>query len=162
MPRKRSKIIYCKNCTKDTGWYRASYCDDCVKQGWHLVRLKGLKPIEQRTLQEVIESETSKRRANKYNSIRVHARTKVKKLNIPLQCVNCSYNKHVEVCHITPINGFDQNTLVSVVNADTNLTLLCPNCHWEFDNKLISVTSVSNRVTLNTFEKGAGDGSLSI
>lgn len=142
MPRKRSKIIFCKNCRKDTGWYRASYCTECVEQGWHLVRLKDSKPINQRTIQEVVNNQVNKRHANKYNSIRLHARTRVKQLNIPLKCMNCTYEKHVEVCHITPINTFNQDTLVSTVNATSNLTLLCPNCHWEFDNKLINVKSI--------------------
>lgn len=142
MPRKRSNIILCKKCNKDTGWYRAAYCVECVNEGWHLVRIKGLKPINQRTIQEVIDSQSNKRSANKYNPIRVHARNIVKHLNIPLKCMRCAYDKHVEVCHIQPINNFNYETKVSTVNAINNLTLLCPNCHWEFDNKLITAISI--------------------
>lgn len=53
-------------------------------------------------------------------------------------CQNCGYNKHVEICHIKPIKDFPLTTRLSVVNAQTNLLTLCPNCHWEFDNKLLS------------------------
>ena len=41
----------------------------------------------------------------------------------------------IEVCHIKPIRQFSEDTLLSVINDKTNLLLLCPNCHWEYDNK---------------------------
>lgn len=58
-------------------------------------------------------------------------------------CVNCGYDKHVEVCHIKPISTFDKSTLVSVVNNPSNLILLCPNCHWEFDHGLLNMVGVT-------------------
>lgn len=142
MPRKRSKIILCKNCNKDTGWYRSNFCNDCVKEGWHRVRFKNAKPTSLRTVKEMVESQSHRTSSNKYNPIRLHARNRIKQLKIPLKCSNCNYDKHVEVCHIIPINTFAPETLVSVVNSDSNLSLLCPNCHWEFDNKLITVKSI--------------------
>jgi predicted HNH restriction endonuclease len=38
------------------------------------------------------------------------------------------------VCHIKPISSFEETVYLSVINSQDNLVLLCPNCHWEFDN----------------------------
>lgn len=139
MPRKRTKIILCKKCSKDTGWYRSNYCDECVSQGWHRVRFKDAKPTSMRTIEDMVNAQSNKNSSNKFNTIRLHARNKIKQLKTPLVCVNCKYDKHVEVCHIKPINAFTSDTLVSIVNADDNLILLCPNCHWEHDNNLLKL-----------------------
>jgi hypothetical protein len=73
--------------------------------------------------------------SNTYIKIRSRARTKAKQLGIMQKgCVKCGYNKHVEVCHIKPISSFDISTMLSVVNDVSNLIVLCPNCHWEFDH----------------------------
>lgn len=50
-------------------------------------------------------------------------------------CEVCGYDKHVEVAHIVPIYSFPDNALIREVNHKNNLKLLCPNCHWEFDNR---------------------------
>ena len=55
-------------------------------------------------------------------------------------CNNCSYNRHVEVCHIKPIRSFTDDSRLSEINNKTNLVYLCPNCHWEFDNGLITIS----------------------
>ena len=71
---------------------------------------------------------------NRYGKIRKLARDKCgrdKKLN---NCQKCGYNKHVEVSHIKAIRDFDINEYISIVNDSSNLMVLCPNCHWEFDN----------------------------
>jgi hypothetical protein len=52
-------------------------------------------------------------------------------------CKNCGYDRHVEICHIRPINSFPEDTPVAVVNDLSNLVALCPNCHWEFDHGLL-------------------------
>ena len=54
-------------------------------------------------------------------------------------CSNCGYDKHVEVAHKRSISEFDLNTLISDVNNEDNLILLCPNCHWEFDHNIIKI-----------------------
>lgn len=50
-------------------------------------------------------------------------------------CSKCGYSKHTELHHIKPINSFPPSTLVSVVNNPNNLQELCPNCHWEANQK---------------------------
>lgn len=52
-------------------------------------------------------------------------------------CMNCGYNKHVEVCHIKAIKDFDSKASILQVNSPENIAILCPNCHWEFDNNLL-------------------------
>ena len=54
-------------------------------------------------------------------------------------CFNCSYNLHVEVCHIEPVKSFGLETLVSEINSIDNLVFLCPNCHWEFDSGFLKI-----------------------
>jgi 5-methylcytosine-specific restriction endonuclease McrA len=51
-------------------------------------------------------------------------------------CSHCGYSKHVEICHIVPISKFEKSAKLSEVNSINNLLVLCPNCHWEFDNGL--------------------------
>lgn len=68
--------------------------------------------------------------------IRYHAGVKFKHLKLQ-PCAICGYKKHVELAHIRPIHSFPNDTLLSEVNHPTNIIQLCPNCHWEFDNKLI-------------------------
>ena len=70
------------------------------------------------------------------------ARTSIRRLagyifnssNKPKKC-NCGYDKHYEICHIKAVSSFTENCLMEEINHIDNLIALCPNCHWEFDNK---------------------------
>lgn len=59
------------------------------------------------------------------------------KLKLP--CHICGYSKHVELAHIRAISSFPLTALVGEVNHKDNIIQLCPNCHWEFDNKLVDL-----------------------
>ena len=50
----------------------------------------------------------------------------------------CGYGLHVELCHIKPLMSFHDDALLKEVNCPTNILILCPNHHWEFDNNLLS------------------------
>lgn len=79
---------------------------------------------------------------NKYErkrKIRSHAQSTAMKLDIQRVCVNCGYDKHAEVCHIRPVSDFPENATLLEINSPDNLTTLCPNCHWEFDQGMISL-----------------------
>lgn len=52
------------------------------------------------------------------------------------ECEKCKYNLHVETAHIKGISTFPLTALISEINSETNLMLLCPNCHWELDNTI--------------------------
>ncbi|MCZ2098085.1 MAG: hypothetical protein LC121_17815, partial [Anaerolineae bacterium] len=69
--------------------------------------------------------------------LRTIARNLYDKAGLPHVCANCGYDKHVEICHVKPINSFTDDTPVAVVNALYNLVALCPNCHWELDHRLL-------------------------
>ena len=85
---------------------------------------------EDMTLKESIYTNNGK--ANTYSLVRGRARTIMSHIK---ECQKCGYDKHVEVAHIKAISIFDENTLISVINHPSNLLVLCPNCHWEFDHK---------------------------
>jgi 5-methylcytosine-specific restriction endonuclease McrA len=51
-----------------------------------------------------------------------------------LSCEECGYDKHVEIAHIIPVSTFSVDTKLKTVHDRSNLKVLCPNCHWEFDN----------------------------
>lgn len=59
-------------------------------------------------------------------------------------CNVCSYNKHVEICHIKPVSKFPGTALVKEINDINNLIALCPNCHWEFDHGLLNLGGVNS------------------
>lgn len=74
--------------------------------------------------------------------IRNLARALFRKLKPDVKCCqHCSYSKHIEICHKKGISTFDRQTPISVVNDISNLIALCPNCHWEFDNNLLTLKS---------------------
>ena len=57
-----------------------------------------------------------------------------------LPCENCGYSKHTELCHIKAISSFNDDAKVSDINDRSNIANLCPNCHWEFDSGLLSLS----------------------
>lgn len=76
---------------------------------------------------------------NKYVKIRIHAQKMYKQFVGIYKCAVCGYDKHVEICHKKAIKDFPDTTLLSEINSIDNLIALCPNCHWEFDNNLLSI-----------------------
>lgn len=86
------------------------------------------KSISECTLQEVVND---KKGASRYTAVRSHARTLYKHLSC---CEKCGYNKHVEICHIQAIHTFELDTEIRIINDRSNILILCPNCHWEFDH----------------------------
>jgi len=54
-------------------------------------------------------------------------------------CGICGYSKHVECAHIIAISKTTGSTTVREINDDKNVILLCPNCHWEFDNGSLQI-----------------------
>lgn len=71
--------------------------------------------------------------------LRNHARRVYKRSGKPLACFVCDYSNHIEVCHIKPIASFPDTATLGEVNCIDNLVALCPNHHWELDNKLITL-----------------------
>jgi 5-methylcytosine-specific restriction endonuclease McrA len=120
IPKRKKTKYYCENCKKECE-YRRKYCELCFK---HCT-------TPDFTLQEAVYEKHH--RSSAYALIRSRARLTDKAKRITA-CEKCGYDKHVEVCHIKPISDFSPNTKLSEINSETNLIILCPNCHWEFDH----------------------------
>lgn len=116
---KRKLTKTCKSCPKKIKSGN-TYCKKC----WN-------HKNRDLTLKEAIY--TKHHKSSAYALVRSKART-IAKENGMDSCENCNYDKHVEIAHLKPISSFDEDTLISVINALTNLKALCPNCHWELDN----------------------------
>lgn len=65
--------------------------------------------------------------------VRRWARQNLKDL-LQVPCQACGYSKHVELCHIRPVSSFPASASLGEINDRRNIRVLCPNCHWEFDN----------------------------
>ena len=118
IPKRKKKKWKCISCENECG-YRRKYCNSCIIP-------------EDMTLQQATYKKHHKSSA--FALIRSRARN-TKKAKETTKCERCGYDKHVEVCHIKPISEHSLNTKISVINHESNLLILCPNCHWEQDNK---------------------------
>lgn len=94
-------------------------------------RSKSIQISDNYTIEHVVKRTGS----NRYDRVRAHAHRKYKAELLKPTCNQCSYNKHVEICHIIPISDFPKTTTLKEVNDRNNILFLCPNCHWEYDNK---------------------------
>ena len=124
--KKTSKIGICSIC-KEQVPYRRKYCNTCRKL--HDPNYKDWSKV---SLQEIQNS----RKYQVNSRIRMIARKVFWNHHDQktYKCPNCSYSKHIDVCHIKPINRFKGQTKISEINNISNLIGLCKNCHWEFDH----------------------------
>ena len=122
---KRQKTKKCKKCEEKI-YSRYVYCEKCFSK-WSENRNRDM------TLQEAVDLYSHHARSSAFSLVRKRARAAAKKLGYG-KCLRCGYHKHVEVAHIKAISSFDMSTRISVINHPANLMLLCPNCHWEYDN----------------------------
>jgi hypothetical protein len=76
-----------------------------------------------------------------HGAVRGLARSRYRDL-LKTPCSNCGYERHVELCHITPLSKWPDGATMGQVNAPENVAILCRNCHWELDHGLIPVDSV--------------------
>lgn len=127
----KTKFLYCKCCNLNIK--KGSYCKKCKNENRSRYKKFNYKLPNEITLGEV----TIRNGANRYDIVRYWARRYIIENNIDLKCEKCSYDKHVEVAHIKPISKFESLDFISEINKLENLKILCPNCHWEFDNGLI-------------------------
>ena len=123
-PKRQKAQRFCKKCnTKITD--RHTVCIECNSsiQDWSKINYGEIKAL---------------RSYQKHSRIRNLARNNYLRSAKPKECI-CGYNKHVEICHIKPINSFTDDTPVSTINSLNNLVALCPNCHWELDHGLLKL-----------------------
>jgi predicted restriction endonuclease len=115
-------------------YYLNKFCKECKDKGAHWARNSETgKLLKDQTITEASHKRAGG--ANVYDNIRCNARKlMMEQINTGTGCSNCGWSHHVQVCHIRAINSFPKDALVSEVNDLSNLMLLCPNCHWLFDN----------------------------
>jgi hypothetical protein len=129
---------YCKQCCnnnkKNEYNYQKDECHCGAKKTKKSKCCKKCRSIEQ-TKYETI-GDLRKHFIKKYGPAYAYnvVRERARKLNKETKCQKCGYDKHVEVCHIKPISSFSDDTVIETVNQPENILILCPNCHWEFDN----------------------------
>lgn len=140
---KKRKVFYiwsecglCKSMFRNnpTG-YKRKYCNSCVNKAKSKKSENSFFSVEM-TKAELFEKYGS------YQSAR--ARLQKHAVEIFLQknvnsCVECSYTAHIEVAHIRAVSDFPGTATISEINHPDNLTGLCPNHHWEFDNGMLTL-----------------------
>jgi hypothetical protein len=154
--RQRNKPVerMCKICNKPffNKWVEnnrsKTVCIDCRKEHGLSINSKSKKFKESKLEDFLIEGEQY-HISWKYTKIREFCRSWNRK--IPKICQVCGYNKHTEMCHIKPLTSFSGDTLMSEINSPDNILILCPNCHWEFDNGLIRSNPSLKEIFLNDF-----------
>lgn len=132
--KRRKKKTYTKECKHCATIFivpatkkNRTVCDNCVSP-FNSKRKSDL--TQALTVQEIKDNQKNASRPWT-DRIRGYARSKYKNKST---CIKCGYDKHVEVCHIKPIVNFSDSATVSEINDESNILLLCPNCHWEHDN----------------------------
>lgn len=113
------------------------FCKSCRNSGIKESLDKRSDWLYVTTIKDIL-SRNKKQPANNYRQIRDHARRFYLKSDKPKKCVICGYDLHFDVCHITGIKDFPENTKIIEVNSLNNLIALCKNHHWEFDNGYIT------------------------
>lgn len=121
---------FCAECA-DSISHRGRFCDLCRKILNDKKRKVDYSSI---SLKEIKEKHTL---SAFHAKIRGIARSVYKKSSMPMSCLICLYDKHVDICHIKAVASFDELTSVEKVNEIGNLMPLCKNHHWEFDNNAL-------------------------
>ena len=136
--RRKKKEVVCTyaGCNNIVDYHTNLFCRTCKDLGRHFGRKLQGKLINEITIKEYCAEKKSG--ANRFDNIRHRAKKQFKNIKSE-KCTKCSWPHHVEVCHIKSISSFPEDTLVSEVNKLENLVLLCPNCHWLYDNNLLKL-----------------------
>lgn len=133
---KRKLSKKCSRCSNIVRNYRSTLCEHHYQMG-----LKNKKEyLLNLTLQDYTDRNCIKNlhHSSKFAHIRGLCRS-WNKDKIKLPCHICGYSKHVELAHIKSLSSFPPTATLKEVNSSNNVVQLCPNCHWEFDNKLITL-----------------------
>lgn len=133
---KRTLSKKCSKCNSIVRNYRSKLCEFHWEE--HLNNKK--EKLLDLTINDYINRDCIKRlhTSSKYAHVRGLCRSWNKE-KTSLPCHICGYSKHVELAHIKPLSSFDLTATLREVNHSNNIIQLCPNCHWEFDNGLITL-----------------------
>lgn len=119
-PKRIAATRACRRCHEKVPARRV-YCASCLSAS------RG----SSRTLREFVFA-SDKHPSWRWARIRSMARKQ--HLSSEQACELCGYKLHVEVAHRRALSTWPLDSLVCDVNSRDNIMLLCPNCHWEYDN----------------------------
>ncbi len=119
----------CSSCGVGTASHKATLCKKCRSEARQIIS-------KEKTVAEMVAPDYSSR--NRYQKIRAAA-VRLSK-NYEAKCSVCGYLKFVEVAHIKSIASFPADAKMGEVNSPRNLSFLCRNHHWEFDNNSLDGT----------------------
>lgn len=156
---KGPRIIECERCAKPfafvkkySGATKRRFCDACYKHA--MIDTRGHLPVNgTRTKGELFSSRRNWQSAR--STIRKHAAKTFYASGRPMTCEWCGYTHYIEICHRRSVASFDGTATLDEINHPTNLTALCPNHHWEFDNGLLQLGSAGRLCPDNLRVMGA-------
>jgi len=131
---KGKPVCHTESCEKKVDSYSHKFCRDCIDSKQMMIYSKN--PTKGELAKQYSKNN---HRSSAYSYIRWHARDVVMKHSNQKKCVQCGYNKHVELCHIKSIQSFEDTCTIDIINHPNNLMFLCPNCHWEHDSGLLKM-----------------------
>lgn len=110
-------------------------------------RTKGIAVVElgKLTLADVSKKCASNGIAPSYKHSYVRNHCRAVNAHLQKRCQVCSYDRHVEYCHVKAISTFPERSLISDINHETNIMVLCRNHHWELDHGFLSPENVPSR-----------------
>lgn len=100
---------------------------------------------ETKTLADVASMISAKGKHPSWRWSYVRTMNRIQNKGLGTQCQLCGYGNHVEFAHIQPISSFPLDTPLSVVNDPSNILILCPNHHWEFDHGCLDLKGIPGR-----------------
>ena len=148
--RNKPKIYTCEYCNNNyhrTQKNRSTkICNDCLLQNPGNYFSHKTSKIKKKTIEEY-SYENNIHPSWKFSRIRGLNRSWNKEL-LSLPCQVCGYTAHIELAHIKPLSSFEKETPLHIVNDPSNILVLCPNHHWEFDNDKICLSDIPTRPPL--------------
>jgi hypothetical protein len=122
------------------GFYKRKFCQKCLPLE-RARKIDSLFNYEDLFLNQTKGSLLSRRKnwQSANSSIRNHSRKVYINSGKELKCEICSYNFHVEICHVKSVKDFSDTDKIVDINSIDNLIALCPNHHWELDNGLLKI-----------------------
>lgn len=134
-PRRKPKERFCSKCGQS--YYRSSK----HRSVFICTKCKQFPDYKSMTIQDFIDQLSVKGKHPSWKFVRIRQFGRFWNSSLQnLPCFKCGYDKHVELAHIKPISSFPLSATLGEINSPENIVQLCPNCHWEFDNGLISIS----------------------
>lgn len=133
---KRERLRHCKHCKSSNVEEGRRICREC--------RDSGLTD----TLLTLMNRPWMQGKHPSWRFTEVRRLTRIRNKYRQKICQNCAYSKHIEYAHIKPLSSFPLDTVIGDITSPENVFVLCPNCHWEFDNGELSKEQIQSRTGL--------------